>query len=105
MIQVDESILNRTDRLGLAYCRLNNGEWDEILGPKPAGFDDLPRFPQKPKWPWQKKGPSKADFTWPAMRAIELIIGEANRDRCLWLFMLRKTEKEWFRWYVTERFK
>lgn len=105
MIQVDESKLNRIDRLGLAYCRLNKGQWDEILGPKPAGFDDLPRCPKVPRWPWQKPGLSRSDFTVPAMTGIESIIGGANIERCLWLFVLGKTEEEWFRWYVTERFK
>lgn len=102
---MDETKLSKIDRLGLAYCRLNAGEWDEILGPKPNGFDDLPKYPEDPKWLWQKGKLSQADFTWPAMNAIESIIGDANTSRCWWLFQLGKTEEEWFRWYVTERFK
>ena len=35
--------LNKIDRLGLAYCRLNCWEWDNIIGPKPEGFDNASR--------------------------------------------------------------
>lgn len=92
MKSVDESNLNRIDRLGLAYCRLNNWEWDEILGPKPDGFDSLSRE-------------EKYERTRPAWDAILSIIGEANASRCSWVFNLEKSEGEWFRWYVSERFK
>lgn len=104
MLQVDESKLNRIDRLGLAYCRLNDYQWDDLIGPKPEGFDDLPRSVKR-RWPWQKKKPCKSDYIRPAIEGIESIIGEANISRCWWLFVLGKTEEEWFRWYVSERFK
>ena len=104
MLRIDESKLNRIDRLGLAYCRLNCYQWDDLVGPKPEGFDDLPRSASR-HMPWQKKKPSKSDYIRPAIEGIKSIIGEANASRCWWLFVLGKTEEEWFRWYVTERFK
>lgn len=104
MFQVDESKLNRVDRLGLAWCRLICYKWDELIGKKPDGFDDLPDTNPKRK-PWQKRKPSKADYIRPAYKAIEEIIGEANCIRCWWLFFLGKTEDEWLRWYVARRIR
>lgn len=43
---VVEEDLTHEERLALAWCRLNRWEWDEYIGPKPDGFDDLPNcFP------------------------------------------------------------
>ena len=36
--EIDENALSFTDRLGLALCRLNCGEWDDFLGPRPDGI-------------------------------------------------------------------
>lgn len=100
---MDESNLSKIDRLGLAYCRLINYEWDDILGPKPKGFDDLPR--SSPKKIWLKRQPCKTGFVRPAMKGIEAMIGEANCSRCWWVFKLGRSEEEWFHWYITERFR
>ena len=51
LYEINETELSSVDRLGLAYCRLNRYEWDNILGEKPANFDDLPKTKQKRK-PW-----------------------------------------------------
>lgn len=90
------------DRLGLAYWRLNRYEWDDILGPKPEGFDELPNLWKK-RWPWQKKKPCKHDYISRPMRAIETIIGEANISRCWWAYELGKDFDEWLKWYLTFR--
>ena len=34
-----EKELTQTERLGLAYCRLNCWEWDDFIGEKPKDFD------------------------------------------------------------------
>lgn len=100
----DENGLSMIDRLGLAYCRLNCSEWDDILGPKPEGFDDLPS--RSPKQGIGRKHQlCKEDFLGAALRGISSIIGEANCSRCWWKFKLGKSEEEWFRWYVTDRFR
>ena len=71
---IDEGHLNRTERLGLAYCRLNSFEWDPILGEKPDGFDNLPNYTEKRRLPLFKRKPSKCDFVAPAIMAIKSII-------------------------------
>lgn len=92
------------DRLGIAYCRLICYEWDDIVGPKPEGFDELPDRTQESCF-FRRKKPCKADYVVPAYMAIKEIIGEANASRCWWVYKLGRTEEEWFRWYVRERFK
>ena len=103
---IDVSTLSKTDRLGLACCRLNSLLWDEILGPKPEGFDELPRFSKDVERLFHRRQHmrSKYDYTRPAYHAIESIIGEANTSRCYWKFTLGRSEDEWFRWYTVERF-
>lgn len=71
---IDESKLSVTERLGLAYCRLNSGEWDSLLG-EPNGN------------------------AYRKMNAIQEIIGEANTSRAWWVFNLKKTPEEWERYY------
>jgi hypothetical protein len=97
--KVDESTLNKIDRLGLAYCRLINFEWDDLVGQKPEGFDEMPNYQLK-RW-WQKKVPTKSDFVRIPSERIESIIGEANTSRCWWKFVLGESEEAWFQWYVS----
>lgn len=101
LVGVDVSTLNNVDRLGVAACRLNRWEWDDILGPKPEGFDSLPNFIQKRHF-WERKKPSKQDFVTPAYNAIKSIIGEANISRCWWKYFLGRSDEEWFNWYISE---
>lgn len=35
-------------RLGMAYNRLRKWEWDELMGEKPEGFDEMPKFSKSP---------------------------------------------------------
>lgn len=100
-----EKELNYVDRMGLAYCRLNNWEWDEIIGPKPDGFDELPWYDNRKFKKFRKKIRTKSDYLTPAIEGIKSIIGEANISRCWWKFELGKTEEEWRQWYVTEAFR
>ena len=78
---IDEDALSFTDRLGLAWCRLNCGEWDDFLGPRPDGIANRD-----------------------VMGAIAEIIGKANTSRCWWIFNLGRSETEWVRWYTVDRF-
>ncbi len=99
---VDESSLNKIDRLGLAWCRLNHSEWDNILGSKPEGFDEMREFPA-PWWKfWERRKTTKYDIVLPRMNNIEKLIGEANVSRCWWLFVLGRTEEEWEKWYMNK---
>ena len=100
MIHIDESKLNEIDRLGLAYCRLNCSEWDDILGPKPDGFDEMPKY-HAPWWKfWKRNQITRHDIIIQRMRNIESIIGRANTSRCWWIFVLERTEEEWKSWYI-----
>lgn len=100
-----EKELNFVDRLGLAFCRLNSWEWDDIVGPKPKGFDGLPKCDNRRFKIFQKEIKTKSDYLGPAIRRIESIIGKVNTSRCWWKFELKKTEEEWNRWYVAEAFR
>ena len=101
---VDESELNRTDRLALAWCRLNHGAWDPILGPKPEGFDNLPDY-AKPNFFTRKRKACKHVHCIRAMRAIESIIGRAAVSRFHWIHGLGETEDAWLQWYVRKGFE
>lgn len=101
---IKENELDRVDRLGLAFCRLNCGEWDEIIGPKPDGFDEMVEFDKefhdtRRRTAW----PTKHDYIGPALKGIEDIIGDANTSRCWWKYELGRSEQEWLKWYVGER--
>lgn len=97
--EIDESKLSTVERLGLAYCRLNSGEWDELVGPKPEGWDKMPDYDYNRQ---RTLYPTKADYQLRSMQAIENIIGKAEVSRCHWRFELGKTEEEWLAWYLYE---
>lgn len=99
--KVDVSALTGADRLGVAACRLACYEWDEILGPKPEGFDELPEY-RGNRFFFGRKKASKQDYVMPAYAAIEDAIGEANVTRCWWKYVLGKSEEEWLRWHVNK---
>lgn len=101
MKPVDESKLNAIDRLGLAYCRLGGWQWDDLLGPKPLGFDSLPNYDRRKFRSLRKPVPTRYDFIRPKILAIEEIIGRANTSRCWWIFKLGRTEDEWRVWYLS----
>ena len=119
LYDVDETKLNKVDRMGLAYCRLNSWKWDEYIGPKPAGFDQLPDYDKHSlkrinhpvlmkilaKFNPKKYGrvESKSDYLTPAMRSIEAEIGAANTSRCHWVYGMKRTEEEWRKWYYVDR--
>lgn len=99
--RVDETKLDHTDRLALAACRLNSSQWDPILGPKPDGFDDLPKY-EKPNRFTGKRKPCKYEYCIRAIEAIRSIVGKAAISRFYWINGLKKTEDEWLHWYVSE---
>lgn len=96
-----EKELNFVDRLGLACCRLNSWEWDDILGPKPDGFDELPWYDNRKLKRFRKKIKTKSDYLLPMMHEIESMIGEESTSRCWWKFVLGETEEAWEQWYLT----
>ena len=84
------------DRLGLAWVRANKWEWDEeVLGPKPENYDNLPNYNSGDK--------SKRDYIAPAMRQIENELSRMVTSRYWWKYELGRTEEEWLKWYLEER--
>lgn len=98
---INEASLSSVDRLGLAWCRLNSGEWDNIIGDKPSMFDSLPDSPRG----WRRifHRPTKSTYLLPAMAAINATIGEENISRCWWVFALGRTEAQWRDWYFSPK--
>ena len=96
-----EKELTQTERLGLAYCRLNCWEWDDFIGEKPKDFDKCAYSSKNPIIRFLKGQHSKSYYITPAVRAIEKAIGEAEVSRCWWKFTLGRTDKEWAEWYFS----
>lgn len=82
---IDESKLSPVERLGLAYCRLNCWIWDELVGDKPDGFE-------------QMTNEEKHIYVHPQLNRIEQILGSPYVSRCWWVYELEKTEEEWLEW-------
>ena len=79
---IDEDELNMDERLCLAWCRLNIGVWDDVLGDEPEDFQQLSER---------------------IMESIEQIEGSAFVNRCWNMMALGKTDYEWLRWYAVDR--
>lgn len=95
--QADGSV-DYLERLGIAWCRLSNWQWDELLGDKPEGFDDLPEtVPFRRFFP--KRENCKMNIVLPLMNKIERIIGDAGTSRAWWKYELGRSEEEWREWY------
>ena len=90
MKNIDETTLNFEQRLGLAYCRLNSWQWDNIVGPKPNDFDDIEDLSVK------------SEYLHEPFQRIANIIGERNCSKYWWIFVLDKTEDEWVEWYYRD---
>lgn len=84
---VDESTLSFEERLGLAYCRLNSHQWDELLGEKPERYDD------------PEVG---AQISVEIMGRIKNIIGPAKASECWWRFEKIGSHADWLRWYCVD---
>lgn len=82
---IDESKLSPIERMGLAYCRLNCWDWDELIGEKPDGFE-------------QMTNEEKHGYIEPQLDRIEQILGSPYTSRCWWVYELGKTEEEWLEW-------
>lgn len=85
MKDIDESKLSPIERMGLAYCRLNCWDWDELIGEKPDGFE-------------QMTNEEKHGYIEPQLDRIEQILGSPYTSRCWWVYELGKTEEEWLEW-------
>ena len=80
------------ERLGLAWVKLNKYQWDEILGDKPDGFDEMTT-------------PERYDcgIISKQMRRIEDLLGEHHKaitSMCWWKFELKEDINSWIDWYL-----
>lgn len=93
----DTADLTKEERLGLAYCRFNNGLWDDIFAPCPEGFYDLPIISGKPGVLTRRA------YTATPREQIRGMLSEEQLDMYRWKFNLGKTEEEWRQWYYIDR--
>lgn len=56
----------------------NNYEWNDLLGPKPEGFDELPYYGGK------KRRRSKSDYTKPIWAVVNTLIGPKRIRKLLY---------------------
>lgn len=94
-ITADEATLTDEERLGLAYCRLLDHQWDSYIGKKPEGYDELPEFSNGGE-------PSKHWFAVPRIVGIVRLLGEAKVSWYYWKFVLGRTYDEWVRWWLEQ---
>ena len=70
------------DRLGLAWVRLNDYEWDDILGDKPTDYKSYCNgYMDKIENLMGDKAPMLTSWYW-------------------WKYKLNRTFKEWINWYM-----
>lgn len=93
----EQTNLTEEERLGLAYCRFNCWQWDDIFCPCPEGFYDLPRFSDKPGVLTREK------YIRRPRKQIKEYLGEAKTSMYWWKFALGRSESEWREWYFVER--
>lgn len=81
LANVDENQLFFRERIGLAYCRMCHGQWDDFLGPDPECHKSFSV----------------------AYSVLLEILGESECSRYWWKFALGRNEEEWLRWYIQDR--
>lgn len=95
--KIEQTNLTAEERLGLAYCRFNCWQWDDIFCPCPEGFYDLPRFSDKPGVL------TREGFIDVQLEEIERTLTPAQQSMYWWKFKLNATEDEWRQWYYIDR--
>lgn len=87
-------------RLGLAYCRLNCYEWDDIVGPKPSNWESLPTVSKRSLF--GNKKPSKHDYLKGPMQKILRLVGRHTISLCWWRFVLKRNATDFLQWHLEE---
>lgn len=100
---INKDELSSLDRLGLAYCLLNSYQWDELFGPKPDGFDELPILgPKEGNLFHFRRGRGKHDYVSPLAKLLRYILGDALTSFYWCKFTLGDTEDRWEKWFTEE---
>lgn len=94
--QWDSADLTEKERLGLAYCRFNAWQWDDIFAPCPENFYSLPSFSNDPNTL------TRDMYIKRPMEQINEKLSTAERSMYWWKFRLKKTEAEWRQWYYID---
>lgn len=89
--------MSETDRLGLAYCRLNSWLWDDIVGECPKDFYSLPRYASCEK--------SRRVYIEQPFKELREKLGAENCSKYWWIYKLGEPEDAWREWYFYEREK
>lgn len=77
------------EALEKAWVKLNSWEWDEFIGERPDGFDEMSNDEKEP-------------IITPIMNRIESIIGHASTNRAWWIYELNRSEEEWLNWFINQ---
>lgn len=93
----EQTNLTEEERLGLAYCRFNCWQWDDIFCPCPEGFYDLPRFSNGAGVLTREK------YIRRPKKQIEEYLGKTKTSMYWWKFELGRSESEWREWYFVDR--
>ena len=97
---IDEKMLSQTERLALAWYRLNLGEWDEYIGKKPEGFDSLePYFPARPLT--GRRALCRYYYTRPVMQVIEETIGMFSILQFIDAHVPPRPDPNFVQWYFS----
>ena len=84
------------------YDTLQSWEWDERIGAKPQGFDELPNYNYKLRHKLLKPK-TKEDYINPVIAAIEKTVPRKELFRYHHLHNLKRTNEEFERWWSEER--
>ena len=79
---ISEIVSSSEERLGLAWCRMNLWEWDNLFGTIPVDFEN-----------------NKYKYLRDPMNYITDKIGYKNCLKYWWKFHLHKTEEEFENWW------
>lgn len=88
------------DMLGLAWVKLNNWEWDDILSQKPQNFDSMKKFSNN-----DSDENYKRYYIVKEMSKIKEIFRERYEELTSWYwwkYELNRSHEEWMKWYYDE---
>lgn len=101
--EIEQRLLNLSEvELCQVYHSVNAWEWNDLLGPKPEGFDDLPLFNYK--WYHEVfRRKAKETYTHPIYCAVSKLVPVKELMRYHHTHNLRSTNEEFERWWSNRR--
>lgn len=86
------------------YNNLNSWEWDDLIGEKPKGFDELPRYNIKFIHKVAKRK-TKAEIINPIMQYIEMLVPWKERLRYHHVHNLNSSNEQFEIWWQERSLK